>query len=153
LARQLGERTGAPVICLDAIWQPHWKKKDVPAFRALMEEAHAGDRWISDGNFSQATFDIRLPRATLVIWMERSNVSCAWRAITRVFKRDEPHRIDKLAKVLAFIWKFDRMNRPRIEAMRVSHGPSVPVCRLTSSRDIAAFLSSYGDDAHCRISS
>src|ERR1700685_1163174 len=73
LARQLGERTGAPVICLDAIWQPHWEAKDLPAFRALPMEAHATDEWISDGNFAVASFDIRLPRATLVIWLERSN--------------------------------------------------------------------------------
>jgi adenylate kinase family enzyme len=71
LARQLGERTGAPVICLDAIWQPHWKEKDVPTFRTLVQKAHAGEEWISDDNFALATFDIRLPRATLVIWLER----------------------------------------------------------------------------------
>ena len=147
LARQLGERTGQPVICLDAIWQPHWEAKDVPAFRTLVEKAHAGDAWISDGNFSLATFDIRLPRATLVIWLQRSKLSCAWRAVTRVFKRGESHRIGKLTEVLAFIWKFDRLNRPLIEATRVSHGPDVPVFRLTGSRDIAAFLSCYGDDA------
>jgi hypothetical protein len=28
----------------------------------------------------------------------------------------------------------------------------VPVRKLTSSREIADFLSSYGDGAHCRIS-
>src|SRR5580704_19408584 len=66
LARQLGERTGAPVICLDAIWQPHWGEKDVPAFRTLIQKSHACDRRVSDGNFALATFDIRLPRATLV---------------------------------------------------------------------------------------
>jgi adenylate kinase family enzyme len=147
LARQLGERTGAPVICLDAIWQSHWKEKDVPTFRGLIEKAHAGNEWISDGNFAQATFDIRLPRATLVIWLERSKLSCAWRAITRVFRSGEDHRIRKLTEVLAFIRKFDRVNRPRIEALRLSYGPDVPVCRLTSSREIADFLSSYRDGA------
>jgi adenylate kinase family enzyme len=152
LARELGERTGAPVICLDAIWQPHWEEKDVPAFRALIKKAHAVDAWISDGNFALATFDIRLSRATLVIWLERSKLSCAWRAITRVFKRSEAHRIGKLTDVLAFIWKFDRVNRPQIERARVSHGPDVPVCRLTGSRDIAAFLASYGNDAKYRTS-
>jgi hypothetical protein len=50
LARQLGKRTGAPVICLDTIWQPHWDENDVPAFRALIKNAHASERWISDGN-------------------------------------------------------------------------------------------------------
>lgn len=153
LARQLGKRTGAPVICLDAVWQPNWEEKDVPAFRTLIKKAHAGEEWISDGNFARASFDIRLPRATLVVWLERSKLSCAWRAITRVLKGCEGHRVGKLAKVLAFIWKFDRVNRPRIEALRVSHGPDVPVCRLTRDRDIAAFLSSYGDGAQFRISS
>ncbi len=153
LARQLGERTGAPVICLDAIWQPHWAKKDVPTFRALIKEAHAGEEWISEGNFAVASFDIRLPRATLVVWLERSKLYCTWRAFTRVFKRGEAHRIGKLGEVLAFIWKFDRVNRPRIERLRVSHGPDVRVCRLTGDRDIAAFLSSHSDGAQYRISS
>jgi adenylate kinase family enzyme len=152
LARRLGERADAPVICLDDIWQSHWQERDVPAFRALLEKAHAGDAWISDGNFAIATFDIRLPRATLVIWLEPSRLSCAWRAITRVFKRGEVHRIGDLIEVLAFIWRFDRVNRPRIEALRVAHGPGVAVRRLHGNRDVAAFLSAYGDRAHRRVS-
>jgi adenylate kinase family enzyme len=148
LARQLGERTGAPIISLDAIWPPHGDEKDVPAFRALMKYAHAGDEWISDGNFAVATFDIRLPRATMVIWLEDSKLSCVWRVITRVFKPGEAHGITRLGKVLAFIWNFDRVNRPRIEAMRLSHGPNVPVRRLFGSRDVAAFLSSYGNSGN-----
>jgi adenylate kinase family enzyme len=80
-ARQLGERTGAPVICLDEIWK---QEQDVPKFRALILQAHTGERlssnqWISDGNFSVATFDIRLPRA-----------------IARVLKPGEPHRVRRL---------------------------------------------------------
>jgi adenylate kinase family enzyme len=148
LARQLGERTHAPVISLDALWGSHGLGKDVPAFRALLKQAHAGDQWISDGNFAQATFDIRLPRATLVIWLECSKLSCAWRAVKRAFNRDEVHKMNALLQVLAFIWNFDRVNRPRIEALRVSHGPDVPVRTLTGSSEIAAFLSSYGDNSN-----
>ena len=148
LARQLAERMHAPVICLDALWQSHCGGKDISTFRALMEQAHAGDQWISDGNFAQATFDIRLPRATLVIWLECSKPLCAWRCVKRVFVRGGDHKINALLKVLAFIWKFDRINRPRIEALRLSHGPGVAVRRLTGSREIAAFLSSYGDGAN-----
>jgi adenylate kinase family enzyme len=153
LARQLGERTGVPVICLDAIWQGDLQEKDVPAFRSLIEKSHAGEEWISDGNFAAASFDIRLPRATLVIWLERSRFFCSWRAITRIFKRGEVHRIGRLAKVLAFIWRFDRVNRPRIEALRVAHGPNVPVRRLRGDREIAAFLASFGEGADCRVPS
>jgi adenylate kinase family enzyme len=109
LAQELGKRTGVPVISLDAIWQPHWREKDVPAFRTLVEKTHADDQWISDGSFARATFDLRLPRATLVVWLERSKLFCAWRAITRVFRVGESHRISKLGAVLAFIWKFERV--------------------------------------------
>lgn len=145
-ARQLGQRTSAPVICLDAIWQPTWGKDDVANFRTLIKRAHAGESWISDGNFAKATFDIRLPRATLVIWLDRRRLSCALRAIARVFRRGEPHRIGGLAKVLRFIWNFDRINRPLIEAQRIAHGPNVPVHRLSDTREIVAFLVSAEGD-------
>jgi adenylate kinase family enzyme len=144
LARLLGERAGIPVICLDEIWHPHWQQKDVHAFRTLIEKAHASDDWISDGDFAVASFDIRLPRATLVIWIERSRPICSWRAMTRVFSRSEPHRISGLIEVLAFIWRFDQVNRPRIEAMRISHGANVPLVKLRSRGEITAFLASYG---------
>lgn len=150
LARQLGGMIGAPVICLDETWQSHWGKEDVPAFRVLIERMHAGEYWVSDGNFAVATFDLRLPRATLVLWMERPKLVCSWRVIVRAFTPGEAHGLHGLLKVLAFIWNFNRMNRPRIEALRVSHGPHVPVRRLTKSRDIAQFLSKYEDrnDTH-----
>ena len=143
LARQLGERVGAPVICLDAIWQRDWGKEDVATFRTLIKDAHAGETWISDGNFARVTFDIRLPRATLVVWLDRAKLLCAWRAIARVFQSGEAHRIGGLAEVLRFIWNFDRINRPLIEAERIAHGPAAPVRRLTNGREIAAFLSDW----------
>lgn len=139
LARQLGERMHAPVICLDALWQPDFAK-DVATFRDLLTQAHAGEQWISEGNFAQATFDIRLPRATLVVWLECSKLTCARRAVTRVFKRGGDHKMNALIQVLTFIWNFDRINRPRIEALRCSYGPGAPVRRLTGNREVAAFL-------------
>lgn len=145
LAQQFGKLTGASVICLDAIWQPGWSDKNVSEFRRLVREAHAGDEWISDGNFAVATFDIRLPRATLIIWLERSKLYCAWRATTRVFKRGEAHRWRNLAEVLAFIWRFDGINRPRIEAARISRAPEVPLRRLRNNRDINAFLAQVAE--------
>jgi hypothetical protein len=111
-----------------------------------MNDAHAGDAWISDGNFALATFDIRLPRASLVVWLDRPRLLCAGRSIARVFQKGEAHRIGGLAKVLRFIWNFDRINRPLIEANRIAYGPDVPVLRLKNSRSIAAFLSSCDQD-------
>ncbi|HEV2652274.1 MAG TPA: hypothetical protein VGU69_13505 [Rhizomicrobium sp.] len=101
---------------------------------------HAGDGWVSDGNFAAVTFDLRLPRADLVIWIERSRLFCAWRATRRVFRPGEAHRLRDLPKVLRFIEGFDRVNRPRIEALRQQFGPDVPVVRLTDDRQAAAFI-------------
>lgn len=141
-ARRLGEAIGAPVICLDAVWRSGWGPADLPAFRDLMREAHAGPAWISDGNFAVATFDLRLPRADPVIWLDTPRPLCVWRAITRVLRPGEPHRPVDLAKVLRFIWNFDRVNRPRIEGLRAEHGPDVPVVRLVSRTQMERFVTS-----------
>lgn len=140
LARRLGEGSDMPVICLDAIWGPERGGDEVERFRALMVDAHAGDVWVSDGNFAQATFDIRLPRADLIVWLDRPRLWCAWRAVARVFRRGEAHRLRDLVKVLGFISGFERLNRPRIEAARLEHGPNVPVVHLRNHRDIESFL-------------
>ena len=144
LARRLGERLGVPVISLDAIWQPGWGPPEVPAFRALMRDAHAGEAWISDGNFAAATFDIRLSRATLIVWLDRPLLVCARRAIARVLRGGSDHRVRGLVKALRFIWGFERRNRPLIEAQRRLHGPLVPVLHLANDAEIAAFAASVG---------
>jgi adenylate kinase family enzyme len=139
LARELGRRMDAPAE-LDAVWRTLSPKDDVLAFRRLMKAAHDGEAWISDGNFAAVTFDIRLPRANLIVWLDRSRLVCARNAVTRVFRPGEAHRMGRLGEVLAFIRNFDRINRPKIEAERLAHGPDVPVSRLTNDREIATFL-------------
>ncbi|MEI9884922.1 MAG: hypothetical protein WDN08_00235 [Rhizomicrobium sp.] len=140
LGRKLAARSGTPFICLDDIWRQSWTAADVPRFRALLAEAHSSDAWISDGNFAAATFDLRLPRAELIVWLDRPRLGCAWRAFSRIFRAGEAHRAGGLGKAMAFIWNFDRVNRPRIEAARRQYGPDVPVIRLTSARGIEDFL-------------
>jgi adenylate kinase family enzyme len=139
-ARRLAERTGAPLVVLDEIWRREWGAADVPGFRTLVAEAHAGDAWVSDGNFAQATFDLRLPRAELVVWKEAPPFVCSWRAVTRTLRAGEQHRPADIGKVLRFIWDFDRVNRPRIEALRERIAPQVPVVRARSAAEAEALL-------------
>jgi len=139
-ARRLGDRLAVPVIDLDAVWASPAVGGDLVAFRAAIAEAHAAPAWVSDGNFALASFDIRLPPAQLIVWLESPRWLCLWRAATRVLAPGEFHRPGDLGKVAAFIWNFDRVNRPRIEAERLRYGPDVPVRRLTSDREAAAFL-------------
>src|SRR5580704_13583245 len=104
LARRLAQATGARLICLDDLSTTGGvAREDIPAFRAVITELHAGEAWISDGNFAAATFDLRLPRADLVVWLEPPRLVCAWRAVTRVFRPGEPHRLARLPTVLRFI--------------------------------------------------
>jgi adenylate kinase family enzyme len=142
LAREIGKRTGLPVFCLDEMSGRVSSKGDLSSFRTLLAEKHAQEAWISDGNFAQVSFDIRLPRAELVIWLESPRILCAWRACRRVLRRGEPHKLRDLPAVLAFIWRFDRVNRTRIEVARSTHGSTVPVIYLKSAREIAGFLQS-----------
>jgi len=143
-AGRLGEKAGCPAIILDEMWDAHGNAEGVEPFRVAIREAHAGEAWVSDGNFAVATFDIRLPHAELIIWLERPRWLCLWRAARRVWRPGESHRLADLAKVLAFIWNFDAVNRPKIEAERARHGPSIPMLRLTRDRDVTAFLESFG---------
>ena len=144
LTRQIGEKTGLPVICLDEMSRRLSSKGDRSFFRSLLDEAHAKDAWISDGNFAQVSFDIRLPRAELILWLELPRILCAWRACRRVLRQGEPHKLRELPAVLAFIWRFDRVNRSRIEVARWTHGAEVPVIYLKSGREITRFLQSLG---------
>ena len=92
LAARLGERLSEPVISLDALWRPFSARRDIEGFRESVKRAHAGASWISDGNFADVTFDIRLPRADLVIWVDRPRILCALRSIKRVCGRNPAHR-------------------------------------------------------------
>ncbi len=142
LARRIGARGGLDVIALDEIWQPDWNSGMTPAFRETLRRLHAGEAWVSDGNFAAVSFDIRLPRATLIVWLERPRWQCTLRAATRAFGGDPVHRLRRLPETLRFIRNFDRINRPLIEALRLRHGPDVPVVRLASDREIDRFAES-----------
>jgi adenylate kinase family enzyme len=139
-ARRLGARTGAVVIDLDALWRAQGDE-DRMAFRETMRRRHAAQAWISDGNFAALTFDIRLPRADLIIWLDAPRLLCAWRAMVRVIDPTEGHHQARdLGKVLTFIRGFERVNRPLIEGQRLRHGADVPVVHLASERDVEVFL-------------
>ena len=134
----MAARLGVPVISLDEIWQPGWGPPEVPAFRAELERLHAGDAWISDGNFAQASFDLRLPRADAIVWLEAPRWLATWRVLKRLRLRD-------LWRSLVFVWRFDRRNRPRIESLRRAHAPETPVFHVgVGKRDDPEILSNLG---------
>jgi adenylate kinase family enzyme len=156
LARRLGECLRIPVIHLDALnWEPGWKALPAEELRSRLAEALTGDAWITDGNYAILTFDLRMPRADLVIWVERPALHCAWRVFRRAVRSQFSgaedlapgckEHLGKLFGRLRFIANFNRINRPRIETARRTHGPNVPVIVLHGDDEIAAFLSNLPD--------
>lgn len=150
LARQIGERLGLPVVHLDVLfWEPGWRQPDDAVFRARVAAAIEGGSWISEGNYSRQTFDLRIPRADRVIWLETPRLFCVWRVLVRGLKGgrrpDLPAGCQERMNwnyltFLLYVWNFDRDIRPRIDACLRSVAPSVPVARLFNRADIAAYL-------------
>lgn len=152
LARALGQRLGLPVVYLDRLfWEPGWVQTPTDVFRARVSEAMSGDGWICEGNYHRQTFDLRLPCADLVIWLDTGQVKCLMRVIMRSAlnrpRDDLPAGcVEKLdADFLAFlkyVWTFDREKRPAIESHRLALAAHVPVVRLRGARQMSRFLES-----------
>jgi len=151
LARRLGALLNLPVVHLDVLfWEPGWREPDPDAFRERVAAAHRGDAWVSEGNYARRTFDLRLPRAELVIWMDTPRLVCLRRVLARtawrrpradlaegckesLFGADFPEFLD-------FTWNFDRDRRPAIEARRRQAGAAAPMVSLRSRSQVEAFL-------------
>jgi adenylate kinase family enzyme len=149
LARRLGEMTGLPVVHLDALfWEPGWKESEPAIFRQRVAEALGGGRWITDGIYSSKTFDLRLPPADLILWIDQPRALRLWRVTCRALRQRGktrpdlapgcPERVD--LELLKYIWNFDRKNRPRLEAAIAKLAPTTPMVRLRGDREIAQFL-------------
>ncbi|MCY1408220.1 hypothetical protein D9M71_235390 [compost metagenome] len=150
LARSLGRRLGLPVVHLDTLfWEPGWVEPDAEQFRERVRDAVATGAWVCEGNYARRTFDLRLPRADLVIWLDTPRLTCLLRVIVRsVMNRPRPdlaagcrEKFDReFLTFLKFVWHFDHGYRPGIEAVRLAMGPHVPVVHLRGTRQVAAFL-------------
>lgn len=150
LARDLGARLGLPVVHLDTLfWEPGWVEPDAGRFRDRVREAIAPQAWVCEGNYARRTFDLRLPRADLVIWLDTPRLTCLGRVILRsLMNRPRPdlpsgcnEKLDKaFLGFLKFVWQFDHGYRQGIEAVRLKSAPQVPTLHLRGKRQIEDFL-------------
>ena len=121
-ARALAARTGLPVIHIDHIhWQAGWVERPRAEKTRLCREAEAGEAWIFEGGHS-ATWDSRVARADLLVWLDRPLPLRLWRVLARLGRhwgrtRPDlpegcPERLRNLPSFLAFIWRSRRTSRP-----------------------------------------
>ena len=121
LARQLGEKTGLPVVHLDKLfWEPGWVNVSQDEFDRRHREAIAQEKWIMDGNFGR-TLGERMKRCDTIIYLDFSRFACllgvAKRVITTYGKvRPDmgegcPERIDW--EFLQWVWNFNKNKREK----------------------------------------
>jgi adenylate kinase family enzyme len=148
LSRALHEKLKLPVTHLDVLWwKPGWVESTYDEFRPKVTAACAQDRWIIDGNFSR-TFDIRMPRADTIIWLDQPRLLCLWRAFWRTTSQFGRNRADLAPgcpekydwEFYKFIWNYRRNNIPKIEQGITQYGSHAKFHHLRSDKEIAEFV-------------
>ena len=154
MARQISARFGMPYVSMDRefFWLPGWVKRDKAEERRLITETVASERWLMDGSGS-SSFDLRLPRAQLVIWLRLPRWQCLFGVVkrgVRYFGRTRPDMApgcnERFAdfEFLSYIWSFEQKF---VLAMLYNinlHGSHVPVIQLKSRAEMRKFLDLAG---------
>ena len=153
LARQLGEKTGLPVVHLDKLfWKPGWESLSRDEFDVLHRRELAKERWIIDGNFDR-TIPERLARCDTAIYLDFSRLACLLGVAKRILTtcgtvRPDmgegcPERFD--LDFLKWVWNFNKNKRQRYYEM-LNALDNKQVYILKSRREVKAFLSKVADD-------
>ncbi len=141
-----------PVIHLDFhFWRPGWKFPDPQEWREQVTTLADLPEWVMDGNYS-TTYDIRMPRADSLIWLDHPRATCMRRILLRILKgygRTRPDLPDGCPEkfdweFIRFVWNFPVKNRPHITEGIERFGRHLRVVRLGHVREVTAFLATVG---------
>ena len=147
LARQLGEKTGLPVIHLDKLfWKPGWVSVSQEEFDRLHRDAVAGAQWIIDGNYNR-TLPERVASRDTIIYLDFSRFACLLGVLKRIVTtygtvRPDmgegcPERFDW--EFLQWVWNFNKNKRECYhELLNSLEGKRVYL--LKSRREVKQFL-------------
>lgn len=152
LARELGRRTGLPVVHIDHIhWQSGWIERDRAWKTRLCHEAEAREEWIFEGGHS-ATWPNRLARADLLIWLDLPLWLRLWRVLIRTLRwygrsrPDLPEGCDeRFGRESLTFWKWiwDTRHSGRAAMARLAAGAGKPVVHLRSPREVRRWLDAF----------
>ena len=156
LARELGEKTGLPVVHLDKLfWRPEWKAISREEFDRLHRQALEGERWIMDGNFDR-TMAERIEYCDTVVYLDFSRVTCLLGVLKRILTtygtvRPDmgegcPERID--LEFLQWVWNFNKKKREKNYRLLEQH-PDKNIHILRNRRQVRAFLKTIDSSMDC----
>ncbi|MFJ6325497.1 MULTISPECIES: AAA family ATPase [unclassified Rhizobium] len=156
LAQKIGPCLNLPYVSMDRefFWLPGWVNRNKAEERALIAAKVAEARWLIDGT-APSSFDLRLPRTDLVLWVRMPRWLCVWGVLSRTLRwlgrsRPEmapgcPERFDW--EFLRYIWTFEKKFSPKVLAGLAQHGPNVPVLQLKSRGEMRQLLDLLGRPA------
>jgi adenylate kinase family enzyme len=148
LARKLHRITGLPLIHLDRLyWQPGWVETDKADWRKIMEEQTDRPAWIMDGNYG-GTMDIRLEKADLIIFMDRSRWLCLYRILKRQLQyigRTRPDMTEGCVERVSwefvqYVYRYNDTRRPGILEKLEGYEKEKQVFILKNENQIKRFL-------------
>ena len=150
LARQLGEKTGLPVVHLDQIWWApgNWQHVEREEFDARLQEEMQKPQWILDGNFNR-TIEMRLEACDTVIYLDFGRLACLLSWLKRVITNWGHARVDMTPgckewfdpEMARWIWNFNKENRERYyRLLNEAEGKTAIV--LKNRRMVKRFLNS-----------
>ena len=150
LARQLGEKTGLPVVHLDQIyWSPgNWQHLEKEEFDSLLRIELGKPRWIIDGNFNR-TMEMRLERCDTVIYLDFNRFTCILGWLKRVITNWGAARPDMAPgcnewfdpEFAKWLWNFNKQNRTRYLKL-LAEQTDKKVYILRNRRQVRKYLSS-----------
>jgi adenylate kinase family enzyme len=146
LASRIAGRLNLPLIHLDReYFGPGWTMPAKAEWRERVTALTARPAWVMDGNYA-STFDIRVPRATAVIWLDLPRWQCALSVLWRVARNygrlrpdlgtAGPERFDW--SFMRWIWSYPEKMRPKTIRMLERLRPDQRVYVLHSRSDITA---------------
>ena len=148
LARQLGEKTGLPVVHLDRIfWSPgNWEHLGKAEFDALLMAEAQKDKWIIDGNYNR-TLELRMERADTIIYLDYSRWLCLAGWLKRVITNWGRARSDMAPgcrerfdpEFVQWIWNYNRENRQHNYEL-IAKFPNAKPIILKKRREVKRFL-------------
>lgn len=144
LSRKISDLCNLPYVSMDRdfFWLEGWVQRDRAEQRSLIEHAVAKERWIMDGT-APSSFDVRVPRADLILWVRLPRTVSLVAAIKRIATtygrtRPEmapgcPERFD--LEFMRYIWTFEKNMVPKIEKALADTNIHVPIVTLKSFQD------------------
>jgi len=153
VARRLAQRTGLPLIHLDAVyWRAGWQPTPAEEWRTRVQELVSGDACIIDGNYG-GTLELRLQACDTVVFLDLPRIVCLWRVLRRQLRylgrvRPDlppgcPERLS--GEFLAWIWTYPARRRRDILRRLEALDPRKRVAILRSSAAIEEFLAGVPD--------